>query len=85
MLNTKIYAKNTDHIPIVKNVDLQRYAGKWYEIARMPFYFEKDLVNVTATYTLRDDGKIQVLNEGYVKTPQGKRKQAKGRVKISMP
>lgn len=47
----------------VDAVDLRRYAGVWYEIARIPNRFQKHCVrNVTATYTLRDDGMIDVVN-----------------------
>ena len=47
----------------VKNVDLERYAGIWYEIARIPNRFQKQCVkNVTATYSLREDGRIDVVN-----------------------
>ncbi|MCX2575864.1 lipocalin family protein [Pedobacter sandarakinus] len=42
-----------------------KYLGKWYEIARFDFRFEKNLNNVTATYTLNDDGSIKVDNRGY--------------------
>jgi apolipoprotein D and lipocalin family protein len=45
--------------------DREKYLGKWYEIARMDFRFEKNLNNVTATYTLRDNGLINVDNKGY--------------------
>jgi lipocalin len=69
-------------ITTVKNVDINRYMGKWYEIARFPHSFEKDLVGVTATYTLREDGKIDVLNQGYLKTLDGKLKKARGKAKI---
>jgi len=41
------------------------YLGKWYEICRMDFKFEKNLNNVTANYTLKDDGSIRVDNKGY--------------------
>lgn len=48
----------------VPAVDLKRYVGVWYEIARLPNRFEKDCAaNVTATYTQRSDGKIEVINE----------------------
>jgi len=48
----------------VVSVDLNRYQGKWYEIARLPNRFQKQCVgNVAATYRLRADGKITVLNE----------------------
>jgi len=50
---------------VVSSVDLNRYAGTWYEIARLPNFFEKNLKCITATYTLRDDGKITVLNRGH--------------------
>ena len=50
----------------VKELDLNRYLGKWYEIARFPHSFEKNLVGVTATYQLKDDGMIEVLNEGFL-------------------
>lgn len=49
----------------VQPFDADKYLGKWYEIARFDFRFEKDLNNTTATYTKRDDGKIGVLNRGY--------------------
>jgi apolipoprotein D and lipocalin family protein len=45
-------------------VDLARYAGLWYEIARSPVPYEIGLVGVTATYTLNDDGTVGVLNRG---------------------
>ena len=66
----------------VKEVNLERYQGTWYEIARFPHRFEKDLAGVTATYTLRKDGKIDVLNQGYLHTLDGKRKEAKGKAKV---
>ncbi len=47
------------------HVDLERYAGLWYEIASAPVFFNEDLVNVTATYTLNDDGTVGVVNEGF--------------------
>ncbi len=58
-------------------MDLQRYAGKWYEIARFPNRFQRQCVaNTTATYTLRADGKVTVENE--CDDAHGKRKRAKG-------
>ena len=48
----------------VKKVDLERYAGTWYEIARMPNRFQDQCVkNITATYALREDGTIDVINK----------------------
>jgi apolipoprotein D and lipocalin family protein len=66
----------------VKQLDLNRYLGKWYEIARFPHSFEKNLVGVTATYSLRDDGKIKVLNQGYKNTLDGELSVAEGKAKI---
>lgn len=56
---------------VVTSVDLTRYAGTWYEIARLPNSFERNLKCITATYTLRTDGKINVLNKGHkIKDPE---------------
>ena len=66
----------------VKEFDLNRYLGTWYEIARFPHSFEKNLVGVTATYRLRDDGKIEVLNQGYKYTLDGELSKAVGKAKI---
>jgi len=56
---------------VVSTVDLNRYKGVWYEIARLPNFFERKLKCTSATYTLRDDGKITVLNKGnYLTDPQ---------------
>jgi apolipoprotein D and lipocalin family protein len=49
---------------VVPTVDLNRYKGVWYEIARLQNYFERKLKCTSATYTLRDDGRIGVLNKG---------------------
>jgi len=49
----------------VKPFDIEKYLGKWYEIARMDFRFERDLNNVTANYSRNDNGTIKVDNQGY--------------------
>lgn len=49
----------------VTNFDKSKYLGKWYEIARLDFKYEKGLNNVTAEYSLNDNGTIQVDNKGY--------------------
>ena len=66
----------------VKELDLNRYLGTWYEIARFPHSFEKDLVGVTATYSLRPDGKIEVLNQGYKHSLNGEKSSIVGKAKI---
>ena len=54
---------NSTDTTTVKDLDIERYLGTWYEIARFPHSFEKGLVGVTATYSMRKDGKIKVLNK----------------------
>lgn len=49
----------------VHGFDLDRYLGKWYEIARLDHSFERGLQRVTAEYALRDDGGVSVVNRGY--------------------
>jgi len=62
----------------VEDFDVTRYLGTWYEIARLDHSFERDLVNVTAGYSLRDDGGIDVTNRGFL--PQESRwKEAQGK------
>ena len=63
---------NSQKVPlVVATVDINRYTGIWYEIARLPNFFERKLKCASATYTLRDDGKITVLNKGnYITEPQ---------------
>lgn len=63
----------------VARVDLFRYMGKWYEIASFPQWFQRGCVSTTATYTLRQDGTVEVLNQCREKALDGKGKRAKGR------
>lgn len=49
----------------VRGFDLEKYLGKWYEIARFDFRFEKNMDNTTAEYSLNDDGSVRVVNTGY--------------------
>jgi len=49
----------------VKEFDINRYLGKWYEIARLDHSFERGLDRVTAEYSLRDDGGVRVINRGF--------------------
>lgn len=51
--------------PYIPGFDLNRYLGKWYEIARLDFRFESRLDFVTAEYSLNDDGTVKVVNRGY--------------------
>ena len=64
------------------HVDLTRYLGKWFEIARLPLIWENKCVSdVTATYTPQPDGKIGVLNN--CRKSNGKVAQSKGTAKIA--
>jgi apolipoprotein D and lipocalin family protein len=49
----------------VSGFEVQRYLGTWYEIARLDHPFERGLERITATYELRDDGGLRVINRGY--------------------
>ncbi len=54
-----------DAVSPVTGFQLERYLGKWYEIARLDHSFERGLTRVTAEYSLRSDGGVKVLNRGY--------------------
>lgn len=56
-----------DGVVAVKEFELDRYLGKWYEIARLDHSFERGLDNITAEYSLRDDGGVKVINSGFSK------------------
>ena len=69
----------------VKSFDLERYLGTWYEIARLDHRFERNLGEVTATYSLNDDGTVKVLNSGVYVEPSrkaGKRNTATGKARF---
>ena len=68
-------------LEVVQSVDLNRYVGRWYEISRMPNSFQKKCADtVTADYTIRADGKIEVLNR--CRKASGEYTTAKGKAKI---
>jgi len=69
-------AKHYAPLPTVENVDLSRYLGTWYEIARFDHSFEKGCTHVSATYALNDDGSINVLNQ--CTKEDGSHKEAQG-------
>jgi lipocalin len=64
----------------VSPFELSRYLGKWYEIARLPAWFERDMTHVTATYTLKKNGRVRVENAG---KKNGKPKVAIGKAKFA--
>ena len=67
---------------VVKELDIEKYLGTWYELARYDHKFERGLVGVTANYSMRDDGKIKVLNSGYKESLDGEKSEAIGKAKI---
>jgi apolipoprotein D and lipocalin family protein len=69
-------------VEVVPAVDLARYMGRWYEIAHLPVWFQRNCAsNTTATYTLRPDGKVTVLNECRAK--DGRVKSARGVARVA--
>ncbi len=75
--------KQTDSpLLTVEQVDLQRYIGVWHEIARYPNRFQENCIGSRATYGLRDDGAISVLNECYDSSSGGKLRSVTGKAKI---
>lgn len=62
----------------VENFELDRYLGKWYEVARLNHSFEEGLRNVTAEYSIRKDGGVGVVNRGF-STVEKKWREATGK------
>jgi apolipoprotein D and lipocalin family protein len=80
LLSITANAQNSSVSPlsVVPSVDLPRYAGTWYEIARLPNWFQKQCAGeVTAEYTLLEDGSIQVINR--CRKANGEMTEAEGR------
>jgi len=75
-------AAGTAPLTTVPKVDLKRYTGRWYEIAKFANRFERQCDrDVTATYDIRPDGKISVVNACYTK--EGKLSQSTGWAKVA--
>jgi apolipoprotein D and lipocalin family protein len=70
-----------DGVQPVTGFEVNRYLGKWYEIARLDHSFERGLNNVSAEYSLRSDGTIRVLNRGY-NVNKNEWQEAEGRAKF---
>jgi apolipoprotein D and lipocalin family protein len=75
--NAKVALPPLETVPL--KVDLNRYVGKWYEIARYENSFQKNCVATTATYSMRPDGNIRVLNQCRISSPDGELKSAEGK------
>ncbi len=74
-------SRDTINKTTVSELDLTRYMGKWYEIARYDHSFERNLVGCTASYSLKDDGTVRVINAGYKKTLTGQFKETEGKAR----
>lgn len=70
---------------VVKELDINKYLGTWYEIARFDHKFERGLEGVTAHYSFREDGKIKVVNSGYKNSLTGAQSVSVGKAKIPDP
>lgn len=71
-------ASGKPYLPTAAKVDLQRYMGAWYEIARLEHHFQKNCIGSSAVYSLRDDGEVTVINR-CVDERDGRIREAKGR------
>ncbi|MDP2791791.1 MAG: lipocalin family protein, partial [Rectinemataceae bacterium] len=60
LASASLWAETKKPLDLVPALDLQRYLGRWYEVARYQHSFEKSLVGATAEYSLRKDGKVDV-------------------------
>jgi apolipoprotein D and lipocalin family protein len=69
----------------VESVDVKRYMGRWYEIATIPMSFQKGCVGVTADYTLRPDGEVDVVNTCRKETLDGPERSVKGKAWVVDP
>lgn len=79
-----VYGSGTDNVDRrpVRELDLDRYMGDWYEIARFDHPFERGLVEVRTRYTQYPDGRIEVLFTG-VQLHNDRRKQVRGKVRTT--
>ena len=77
--------KSKPPLTAVESVDLQRYLGKWYEIASYPAWFQKGCTGTTAEYSLLADGKIQVVNRCRKDSLDGPLKESKGKAEVTDP
>lgn len=71
--------------PVVPSVDLARYAGTWYEIAKYPNRFQRGCDGATATYALRPDGRVDVTNRCLEDRPGGRERSVRGIAKVVDP
>ena len=73
-----------DGVEAVRGFDAERYLGTWYEVARLENRFERGLTRITANYSRRDDGGLEVVNRGF-DAAKGEWREARGRAKFAGP
>lgn len=81
LLSFSAFSFNSD-LPTVEYVEVEKYMGKWYEIARFDHSFQEDCVAVTADYKLLNNGNVEVINRCRLNYIDGKKKKAKGIARI---
>lgn len=74
--------KANESLKTVPHVDIERYMGEWFEIASFPQWFSRNCYNTTANYSLRSDGRVDVLNKCHKGSPTGKIADAKGIARV---
>ncbi|MBP1629144.1 MAG: lipocalin [Bacteroidetes bacterium] len=79
--NSCAQKENNINMTTIKDFDINRYLGLWFEIGRFDHSFERGMVGTTAMYSLNEDGTIKVVNSGYKDSFQGKFKRAIGKAK----
>ena len=78
LLVTGCEEKKPQKVTPVENFKLNEYLGTWYEIVRLEHRFEKGMEAISATYSMREDGGVKVLNKGY-KTEEKEWSEAEGK------
>lgn len=84
LLALEVTAKDLPKVRVVPQVDLSRYVGEWFEIARYPARFQEGCLASSAIYSLRPDGKIQVVNRCRDEK-DGRLREAKGKAWVVDP
>ena len=70
----------SEELEVVEDLDIEEYMGAWHDVASIPNRFQRGLTDVTATYTLKDDGSVEVYNRGI--TPAGNEKDITGKAEV---
>jgi len=77
-------AREEPPLQVVSQVDINRYLGRWYEIARYPNWFQESCYAVTADYELSEDGFIKVVNRCKDRELNGEIREALGKAHIRL-